>query len=708
MKVGTLILSLIVGMFFLHEAMAQKAVKSVTGKPNIIFVLVDDMGWGDLECNWNQQKLNGRQIRRENELKTPALSTIAKEGVQLRRHYTAAPVCAPARASLMLGVHQGHSRNVRNNRFDRPIEDSHTLGSMLKEAGYDTAAIGKWGIGGGGESKVPMTAGPHQRGFDYFYGLLDHLAGHFHYPSECRDVYEYDGKDWKNIKNDVPKTAYSTDLFGARAKQWIIDQQKSARSTQRPFFLYLALPAPHASLAVPAVPYPKGLGLKGGLQWVEKEGVCSANTAFDKEAEKGKDKWIYPEHRKFDKEVARRHATMIRRVDDYMADLLKLLKDLKIDNNTLIVFTSDNGPHDEAGSDHGHNHGAQDPRFFKSYGMMDGIKRDCWEGGIRVPTLVRWPARIPKGRISMELGQFHDWMATLADAAGVPVPARSDGVSLMPMLTGKGKSAEGTVYVEYNGPGQTPGYDDFLDNHKKRGRGQQQVVYVGGLKGIRRQVSSADQNFMIFDTLKDPQESENLAAKYPEIQEKMKAKALWGRRACKEAGTIFDKAIVPSVELPNSAKKGLNWVVYKGQFPWVPDFRKMKKSPHAQGGVEGLKFIGIPMVNNVGVELSGFVNVPNDGEYTFYLTTDKGEGTKAFVRLHDMELLDADKNYVSGTMVDSTLGGVSLPINLKAGWHPIRIGYVCKETSAPGLKLEWSISGQAKKEIPAEAYMSAE
>lgn len=134
------------------NAVNPSAKPGKTARPNIIFILVDDMGWGDLDSNWSQENLNGRTVGRKNEFKTPALSAMAREGIQLRRHYSAAPVCAPARASLLLGVHQGTSRVVRNNRFDHPIEDSHTLGSVLKEAGYDTAAIGKWGVGGGGRA----------------------------------------------------------------------------------------------------------------------------------------------------------------------------------------------------------------------------------------------------------------------------------------------------------------------------------------------------------------------------------------------------------------------------------------------------------------------------------------------------------------------------------------------------------------------------
>lgn len=685
---------------------AASAVKNA--KPNVIFILVDDMGWGDLDANWSQQKLNGRTVDRKNEFKTPALSAMAREGIQLRRHYSAAPVCAPARASLLLGVHQGHSRVVRNNRFDYPIEDSHTLGTVMRDAGYDTAAIGKWGVGGGGESHGPVTGGPHQRGFNYFYGILDHLAGHFHYPSESRNIFEYNGyapnPEWKNIKDQVPQTAYSTDLFAARAKQWIVDQRKSARKTGKPFFLYLAFPAPHGNLVVPGTPYPAGGGVKGGLQWVKKNGTESVNTAFDAKAEKDKDTYIHPDNARFPNDVAKRHSTMIRRVDDAVADLIHLLKDLKIDNDTMIVFTSDNGPHNEGGADPKHRHGAQNPQFFKSYGMMDGIKRDCWEGGMRVPTLVRWPARIPKGQISLHPGQFHDWLATLADAAGVPVPARSDGVSLLPTLTGHADQQKpGVIYSEYNVAGKTPGYKDFLGEHKGAERGQQQIVFVDGLKGLRMGVKDADKDFMIFDTLNDPQESKDLASSKPELQARMKAAALSNRRAFLPAKTVFDTELVPAVEVTGAASPGLKWSVYEGEFPWVPDFRQLKKQPAAHGVVPSpsVKMNG---PRKRGVELTGYVKIPADGEYAFYLSTDANKGSKAFVRLHGMELIDADKTYEPGTEISSDLGDRKNPVYLKAGLHPIRISYVGNAGPASRLVLKWEGPGLPKQEIPASAF----
>lgn len=685
---------------------AASAVKN--SKPNVIFILVDDMGWGDLDANWSQQKLNGRTVDRKNEFKTPALSAMAREGIQLRRHYSAAPVCAPARASLLLGVHQGHSRVVRNNRFDYPIEDSHTLGTVMRDAGYDTAAIGKWGVGGGGESHGPVTGGPHQRGFNYFYGILDHLAGHFHYPSESRNIFEYNGyapnPEWKNIKDQVPQTAYSTDLFAARAKQWIVDQRKSARKTGKPFFLYLAFPAPHGNLVVPGTPYPAGGGLKGGLQWVKKNGTESVNTAFDAKAEKDKDTYIHPDNARFPNDVAKRHSTMIRRVDDAVADLIHLLKDLKIDNDTMIVFTSDNGPHNEGGADPKHRHGAQNPQFFKSYGMMDGIKRDCWEGGMRVPTLVRWPARIPKGQISLHPGQFHDWLATLADAAGVPVPARSDGVSLLPTLTGHADQQKpGVIYSEYNVAGKTPGYKDFLGEHKGAERGQQQIVFVDGLKGLRMGVKDADKDFMIFDTLNDPQESKDLASSKPELQARMKAAALSNRRAFLPAKTVFDTELVPAVEVTGAASPGLKWSVYEGEFPWVPDFRQLKKQPAAHG-VAPSPSVKMNGPRRRGVELTGYVKIPADGEYTFYLSTDANKGSKAFVRLHGMELIDADKTYEPGTEISSDLGDQKNPVYLKAGLHPIRISYVGNAGPASRLVLKWEGPGLPKQEIPASAF----
>ena len=413
------------------------------------------------------------------------------------------------------------------------------------------------------------------------------------------------------------------------------------------------------------------------------------------------DTYIYPEHEVFGRTESR-HATMIRRVDDVLKDMIQLLKDLGIDDNTMIVFTSDNGPHNEPGSGN-YGNGAQDPAYFMSYGMMDGIKRDCWEGGMRVPAVVRWPGVVPSG-ISLNASQFQDWMATFADVAGVPVPSRCDGVSLLPTLTGHADQQKpGIVYAEYNFAGKTPEYKDFLGEHKGAQRGQQQIVFVDGLKGLRMGVKDADKDFMIFDTLNDPQESKDLASSKPELQARMKAAALSNRRASLPSKTVFDSALVPAVDVKGTVSPGLRWALYEGDFPWVPDFRQWKK-PASAHGVTPSPSVKMNGSDKRGVELTGYVKIPEDGAYTFYLTTDENKGSKAFVRLHGMELIDADKTYEPGAEVSSDLGDRKNPVYLKAGLHPIRIGYVGNSGTASKLVLKWEGPGLSKKEIPASAF----
>lgn len=690
-------------------------------RPNIIFVLVDDMGWGDMSVNWTQQDKNGRQVTRRNEFKTPTLDTMAAEGMQLRRHYSAAPVCAPARASLLLGVHQGHSRVVRNNSFDYPIENSHTLGTLLKGAGYHTAAIGKWGVGGAGQSGKALTAAPHMRGFDYFYGIIKHLAGHFHYlTAGSQDIYEYDDQSaapsWTSVNAKVPGTAYDTDLFGARAKQWIMEHHE--KTPAKPFFLYLAFPAPHGCLSAPACAYPEGLGKTGGLQWEKREGYEACNTAASGwtgvKGNFGPDTYIYPEHEAFGKTESR-HATMIRRVDDVLKDMIQLLKELNIDHNTMIVFTSDNGPHNEPGSGN-YGNGAQNPQYFMSYGMMDGIKRDCWEGGMRVPAVVRWPGVISSG-ISLSASQFHDWMATFADVAGVPVPSRCDGVSLLPTLVGvPERQRTGVIYTEYAYNGSTPNYSDFLQAHRSRGRQQQQVIFVDGFKGVRMGKSAPATDFEIYDTEKDPQEATNLASSRPDLQEKMKAQALRTRRSSPIAATNFDAGYIAPVVAPVGLRRGsLRWRAWYRTFDWVPDFRQLEEPPAATGATDTLDVLSVKAGSSgqKGVELTGYLTVPATGEYKFYLRTDSNAGSKAFVRLHDMQLIDADYAYTPGTEVSSNAReGVSSDVQpnavqtvkLTAGVHPIRIGYVGNAASS-SLSLQWEgPETNGKEAIPASAF----
>ena len=261
----------------------------------------------------------------------------------------------------------------------------------------------------------------------------------------------------------------------------------------------------------------------------------------------------------------------------------------------------------------------------------------------------------------------------------------------------------GIIYSEYNVGGKTPGYKDFLGEHKGAERGQQQIVFVDGLKGLRMGVKDADKDFMIFDTLNDPQESKDLASSKPELQARMKAAALSNRRASLPSKTVFDTALVPAVETKGAASPGLKWSLYEGEFPWVPDFRQLKKQAAAHG-VAPSPSVKMNGPRKRGVELTGFVKVPADGEYTFYLSTDANKGSKAFVRLHGMELIDADKTYEPGAEVSSDLGDRKNPVYLKAGLHPIRIGYVGNAGPASKLVLKWEGPGLSKQEIPAFAF----
>lgn len=701
--------------FVLPQTLSAAPKTAAGARPNIIFVLVDDMGWGDLNCNWNYgEKFKNRS--RTNRFKTPTLDKMASEGMLLARHYTACPVSAPARASLMTGMHQGHTRQVRDNTFDTPIADVHTLGSVLKEAGYTTAAIGKWGIGGVGNGSTGDTgyARARERGFDYFYGLFDHLAGHHHYPanSGCY-VWENETDVTAKLKNG---SAYSTDLFTARAKDWIVKSKKA--KPDRPFFVYLALPAPHGSLRVPNCAYPSGGGLKGGVQWTKTGTVNTADPKLGKP-----DSYIHPDNKDFPTDAARRHATMIRRVDDAMADLFKLLKDLKIDDNTMVVFTSDNGPHEEAGNDCGKTSffatgsPAQDPAFFKSYGMMDGIKRDVMEGGLRVPAIVRWPKFVPKKKTSLRPSQFHDWMATLADVAGAEIPSGSDGVSLLPTLTGKGEQMPGQIYCEYSVGGTSSRRGDFAPAHHGLPRRNQLVVWVDGYKGLARNLNenskfSGDDAvvFEIYDTEKDPQETKNLAGKpgFGEaFQQKLRDKALRSRRAFDgkhpheytrgldfSQKVFFENNPVPAIDKSGNNKN----VVFEYKtfasdeaFPWVPDFRQTHLETVLSGN--DTKTLGENLLPKKfidgrgarGILIEGTISVPEEAEYVFTLKTDTGKGSKAFVHLYDIQLIDADKLYKPGTEAKSYANvGTENPkgtrgVRLAAGTHKIRIEYVCSE-----------------------------
>lgn len=662
-------------------------------KPNIIFILTDDLGYGDLGVLFQNMKAKEKGAAHPREY-TPNLDQMAAEGALMSQHYSAAPVCAPSRASLLLGRSQGHA-NIRDNQFDKALDNNHTLGSVLQTAGYTTAAIGKWGLQGKGGKAPNWTAHPLNRGFDYYLGYIRHGDGHEHYPKEgiyrgSKEVYE----NRVNIADDLDK-CYTTDLFTAAAKKWIVDFKKS-EDADKPFFMYLAYDTPHAVLELPTQAYPAGGGLNGGLQWLGEPGKM-INTASGEV-----DSWMHPDYANatYDDdgnpataqlawpEVYKRYATDTRRIDDAVGDILQLLKDLKIDENTMVVFTSDNGPSKESYL----ANEPIDPTFFKSYGPFDGIKRDCLEGGVRMPTLALWPGNIPAGNHIETPSISYDWMPTFAQMAGLPAPAISDGVSLLPSLLGKGTQAEGNIYIEYFQPGKTPDYADFIPEHQGRRRNQMQMVRFGNYVGLRYDIKSHNDPFEIYDVLKDPQQTQDLAKdpKLASLQQKMKDKVLGSRIPNSTALRPYDDFPVPSVP-EGEMKSGIQWKAFKGNFPWVPEVAT--QSELENGVVNQLNGHINTVAGSGAMFFEGYIRVPSDGDYTFYVSANSG----AFLRIHDAAVIDADYEYFQNSPKSGS-------IKLKAGLHPFRVYYKSPKKGKPSLELEWSGPGQERETIPTRVF----
>jgi arylsulfatase A-like enzyme len=353
--------------------------------PNVIYIMADDLGIGDLGCY-------GQKF-----IKTPAIDQLAKDGVRFAQHYVGAPVCGPSRASLITGKHTGHA-NVRGNaltpktdgeEFDKPLAKGEiTIGEVMKQKGYATACIGKWGMGG------PKSEGsPNNQGFDYFFGFLNQASAHKHYPEF---LFENDEKINVNMK------VYSEDIFEEKALAFI------EKNAQKPFFLYLVPTLPHAELIVPGndtrpydglFPEKPFIGDPTGVGWVSQP-----------------------------KPIAT-YAAMVARLDKTVERIMVLLKEKNIEKNTVVIFTSDNGVHDRSN---------YNPDIMDSNGPFKGIKRDMYEGGIRTPFIVKWPERIKPGTASYHVSAFYDFLPTLCQLVGVEVPPDSDGISFLPSLTGEG------------------------------------------------------------------------------------------------------------------------------------------------------------------------------------------------------------------------------------------------------------------------------
>jgi len=675
----TLVTSLI--LLTAGVGLGQSGANPPAPRPNILFILCDDLGYGDIGVFYQNQRA-ARADRGVPFFLTPHIDTLARDGVKLTQHYCAAPVCAPSRASLLTGLTQGHA-NVRDNQFDKALADTHTLGTVLRQAGYATATIGKWGLQGSAKpdgteadaavgSAALWPAYPTKRGFDYFFGYVRHMDGHFHYPKEDkREVWEND----REVSADLD-LCYTTDLWTARAKKWIADQ--TTAHPAQPFFLYLAFDTPHAKLQNPPCAYPPGGGLRGGVQWTG-QSHAMLNTA------RGTlDGWMHPDYATatWDNDhnaatpevpwpdVQRRYANDVRRIDDAVGDLLQLLQDLEIADHTLVVFTSDNGPSIES-----YLTEAYAPTFFRGFGPFDGIKRDTLEGGEREPTLARWPTVIPAGRVDAHPSGQWDWLATFAEVAGVPVPAASDGVSLLPSLTGRGRQRPGTLYVEYFQDGKTPNFAEFAPAHRGRVRRQMQSIYLDGYKGIRYHINSADDDFEIYDLANDPQEANDLGhePQFAPLQNTMKARVLQVRRPDPTARRPYDETLVPSIANEPPGTQGISWSLFSGDWPWLPDFRTLTPARHGKSAGISLP----PAANDqpYGVAFTGYFHATRPDEYTFTLDTDTG----GMLFLHDIRVIDEPLKHPAGKFIGR--------VRLQAGWHPWRLYYRHSGRAAPRLEL---------------------
>jgi arylsulfatase A-like enzyme len=653
------------------------AQKTTPKKPNIIFILTDDLGVGDVGVFFQNQRAKANN-RSEPFTLTPQLDQMAANGAILANSYCAAPVCAPSRASILTGQSQGHA-NVRDNQFDKALADTYTLGNVFQKIGYATIAIGKWGLQGTGKTEN-WPAHPLNRGFDQYYGYMRHGDGHEHYPKE--GIYRGKKQVWDN-RTEVSAgldNCYTGDLFTARAKEYIIKQQQA--KPNQPFLMYLAYDTPHAVLELPTGPYPQGGGLNGGLKWIGKPGEM-INTANGKP-----DSWMDPAYANAtyddDKNPAtaevpwpdtyKRYATSTKRIDAEVGDLLQLLADLKIDDNTLVVFSSDNGPSIES-----YLKQPYQADFFNAFGTFDGIKRDVLEGGMRMPVIAQWKNHIKPGSVVKQPNISYDWLPTFLDAAQIVAPAISDGVSILPSLLGKEAQNNRILYSEYFEGGKTPSYEEYAQNNRGRLRKQMQFLRKDDIVGIRYNIQSADDDFELYDVNSDPQERNNLASnsKYVNLQKEFKASALQMRRADTDAKRPYDTAYIPSVDV---AKPLEGWTAktYTSTALWVPN-------------VSTLKPVKTSITNGFGalkskekiIGYTGYIKVPVDGEYKITFKTDG----KAMLRLHQMQLFDADRGYASGTELKTSL-------KLKAGYHPIQIVLKNAQNNSLSWRIENSIGAQ--------------
>ncbi|HEC42804.1 MAG TPA: arylsulfatase [Bacteroides sp.] len=428
--------------------------------PNIIYILADDLGYGDPSCF-------GQEL-----FQTPNIDRLATEGMRLTQHYSGSTVCAPSRSSLMTGQHTGHTM-IRGNKEVKPegqwplSDEIFTIAELLKQKGYATGAFGKWGLGGPGS-----TGDPTRQGFDRFYGYNCQRLAHNYYP-----YYLWDNQDKQILPNEDDKLeAYAPLLIHDQALKFLEENREG------PFFMFYPNVIPHAEMFAPEEYMEKHRG-----KYLPENGYEGSDKGHHRYKDGGYGS--QPEaHAAF--------AAMINLLDEQVGDVIDKVRELGIAENTIIIFTSDNGPHLEGGAD---------PDYFNSNGPYRGYKRDLYEGGIRVPTIAWWPGKIKAGSESDHISAFWDLYPTVAELSGQEIHSGVDGISFLPTLLGKGDQVEHEfLYWEF---------------HEKKGR---QALRKGDWKLVRYNVFEPEiTTTELYNISLDPGEVHNLATENPDITDEL-------------------------------------------------------------------------------------------------------------------------------------------------------------------------------------------
>jgi len=452
-KIGTFMACLLI-----VGCQQKREMDIVQRAPNIIYILADDLGYGDLSCL-------GQKFFR-----TPNIDRLAAEGMLFTQHYSGSTVCAPSRSALMTGMHTGHTA-IRGNKEINP-EGQHpisseirTVAELLKDHGYATGAFGKWGLGYPGSEGDPI-----KQGFDRFYGYNCQRLGHNYYPFH---LWDNDKKVMLSENEEDLEGAYGPELIHQKTLEFIEDNK------DLPFFLYVPSIIPHAELKVPEKYMEK---YRGKLEPEKSFNGC------DPGCEKYK---IGGYGSQTDAHAA--FAGMIELLDQQVGEIIRKVEELGLENNTLIIFTSDNGPHQEGGAD---------PDFFDSNGIYRGYKRDLYEGGIKVPMIAKWPGKIKAGSRSDHISAFWDVLPTFADIAGMSVPEDIDGISFLPTLVGAKQPKHDYLYWEF---------------HERGGR---RAIRKNNWKVVQYDINTDDPKpAELYDLGSDPSELSNIADQHPEIVE---------------------------------------------------------------------------------------------------------------------------------------------------------------------------------------------